>query len=146
MNDNWLLFTRYILCVRAMYLYCSVCKKIFLLCYVEVCIVFVMSCWRHVYERIFLLCCVKVCIVFMMSWWRHGAEQQWIMNIHPIIPAKGFWVYWISMATSIWTLLVVEETDKLVLPTDIYWMAITPLKIQLMTYIIHSQKTGWSSV
>ena len=31
-------------------------------------------------------------------------------------------MYWVSMVTYIWSLLVVEEIEKLVLPTDIFWV------------------------
>ena len=47
---------------------------------------------------------------------------MWFLTIHPIIPAKDFWMYWTSMETSIWSLMIVEATEKLILPTDIYWM------------------------
>ena len=58
----------------------------------------------------------------LLQWARNEFILMWFLIIHPIIPAKGFWMYWISMATTIWSLLIIEATEKLILPADVYWM------------------------
>ena len=58
----------------------------------------------------------------LLQWARNELILMWFLIIHPIIPAKGFWMYWISMATTIWSLLLIEATEKLILPADVYWM------------------------
>ena len=58
----------------------------------------------------------------LLKWTKNELLLTWFLNIHPIIPAKCFWIHWIGMATSIWSLLIVEATEKLLLPTDTYWM------------------------
>ena len=47
---------------------------------------------------------------------------MWFLTIQPIIQTKDFWMYWISMVASIWSILVVEAIEKLILPKNIYWM------------------------
>ena len=58
----------------------------------------------------------------LLQWAKNELILMWFLIIHPIIPAKGFWIYWISVATSFWSLLIAEAIEKLDITTDIYWM------------------------